>query len=265
MNTPIVITPDIVYRSTEAPSDAPSADIVAIAVHPDDVELACGGVLAAASSEGKRVAVVECTRGEMSSRGTPEIRHAEAIEAAKILGLTERWNLGIPDGGVSSTPDHVARVVAAIRYFQPSLLLFPAGFDRHLDHEDAYNLVRRAVFQSGMTKVVTSVFGVRQTPYRPKRLLCYMQTYHFEPDVFIDVSAHFATKMQSITAHASQVHVSGRTPKPDEPQTFISSPAFMGLIESRARYFGALIGVEFAEAFQSVEPLGLHSVSALLH
>jgi N-acetylglucosamine malate deacetylase 1 len=265
------ITPDRVYiNSLQASNEAASkqanthADILAIAAHPDDVELACGGVIAQASAEGKRVAIVECTRGEMGSRGTPEIRRNEAIEAAQILGLSERWNLEIPDGGVSDTPENVLKIIAALRHFTPNILLFPAGFDRHLDHEDAHRLVRRAVFQSGLSKIRTEVFGNEQQPARPKRLYCYVQTYETEPHFIVDIGGeHFATKQRSIFAHASQVHVPDATAYAHEPQTFISSPAFMQLIESRARHLGGRIGAEFGEGFMSVEMLRFASLSAL--
>lgn len=259
------ITPDVLYKQDSEPLVAVSTPfhILAIAAHPDDVELSCGGIIAQATSAGKRVAVVECTRGEMGSRGTPELRRTEAIEAAKILSLTERWNLGLPDSNIADTNKNALSVIAAIRHFQPNILLFPAAFDRHLDHEDAHKLVRRAVFQSGMAKIQTEVFGQPQQMHRPKRLLNYMQTYEVEPHFYVDITGHFETKMRSIFAHASQVYVPGQAATPNEPQTYISSPAFMNLVESRARHFGGRIGVEFAEALLSVEPLGFKSLSVL--
>jgi bacillithiol biosynthesis deacetylase BshB1 len=255
------ITPDVLYKPDSAPS-AP-VHILAIAAHPDDVELSCGGVLAQATSAGKRVAIVECTRGEMGSRGTPELRRTEAIEAAQILGLVERWNLGIPDSNIADTSENALKIIAALRYFKPHILLFPAPFDRHLDHEDAHKLVRRAVFQSGMAKIETELFDEQQPTHRPKRLLSYIQTYEVEPHLYIDITGHFETKMRSIFAHSSQVHVPGQAANPNEPPTYISSPAFMNLVESRARHFGGRIGTEFAEAFVSIEPLGFKDMSAL--
>ncbi len=257
------ISPEIIYKNDQQANTNKPFDILAIAAHPDDVELSIGGIIAQATNEGKRVGIVECTRGELGSRGTPDIRRAEAHEAAQILGLAERWNLHIPDGNISSSDENVLKIIAALRYFKPNILLFPAAYDRHLDHEDAHHLVRTAVFKSGLTKIGTALFDEQQVPHRPKRLFYYMQTYEQEPHFFIDISTHFTTKMRSIFAHASQVHVPGANQSSSEPQTFISSPAFMGLIESRARHFGGRIGVEFAEPLYSVEPLSFKSLSVL--
>lgn len=260
------IVPDVLYRkhSESSGTSSRTVDILALAAHPDDVELACGGVIAQATAEGKRTAIVECTYGEMSSRGTPELRRQEAVTAAAILGITERWNLGLPDGNIAYTNENALPIIAALRYFRPNILLLPSAHDRHLDHEDVHRLIRRAVFQSGMTKIETTVFDTCQQPYRPKRLLCYLQTYESEPSLYVDISRYFDVKMRSIAAHASQVYIAGQTEHSSEPQTFISSPAFIQLIESRARHFGSRIGVEFAEGFLSVEPLGFRSIDMLM-
>lgn len=256
------IAPDVVYRRAETPETP--VDMLVIAAHPDDAELSCGGVIAQMTSEGKRVAIVECTEGEMSSRGTPAIRRVENANAAKILNLTERWNLQMPDGAISTAPENVAGIVAALRYFRPNILMFPPEFERHHDHENAHRLVRTAYFQSGLSKVQMEVFGQHLQPYRPKRLFCYMQTYEFEPDFYVDVSAHFETKLQSYFAHASQVFVPGAVQKQDEPQTLISSPEFLEYLKARARHFGGKIGVQYAEGFALIEPLGFASLSELL-
>lgn len=258
----MIVSPDIVYRDIDAVKKP--FDMVVFAAHPDDAELSCGGAIAQMAAVGKNVAIVECTRGEMGSRGTPEQRRNEAIAAASILGLAERWNLAIPDGGIHRSSENLHKIVAAIRYFEPTILLFPAGYDRHLDHEDAHNLVRTAVFQSGLTKIQTEVFGQSQPPYRPQQLFCYMQTYEFEPHFYINISEYFSVKMQSIYAHASQVFVPGANSYSNEPETFISSPSFMNFIESRARHFGGKIGVEYAEGFLSIEPLAFSSLNLFL-
>jgi bacillithiol biosynthesis deacetylase BshB1 len=259
------ISPDIIYRRSEtAHTPATPVDMLVIAAHPDDAELSCGGVVAQMTAEGKRVAIVECTQGEMGSRGTPDIRRVEAAEAARILNLTERWNMHIPDGAIDASPENVAKVVAALRYFRPNILLFPPEFERHHDHENAHRLVRTAYFQSGLSKLQIEVFGQSLATYRPKRLFTYMQTYEFEPDFYVDVSAHFETKLQSYYAHASQVFVPGAVQNQNEPQTLISSPEFLEYLKARARHFGGKIGVEYAEGFTSVEPLGFRSMSAML-
>jgi bacillithiol biosynthesis deacetylase BshB1 len=265
--TDFIISPERIYqRADDAanyPANAP-VDALVIAAHPDDAELSCGGAIAQMTSEGKRVAIVECTRGEMGSRGTADIRRAEALEAAQILGLVERWNLHLPDGNITITPETTAQIIAAIRYFRPNILLFPPAFERHLDHENVHRLVRTAVFQSGLTKITVNTFGTSLAPHRPKRLLCYMQTYEFEPNVYVDVSAHFEAKLQSIFAHASQVFVPGAEDYGNAPKTLISSPEFLEFLKARARHFGGRIGVEYAEGFQTLEPLGFAAMSALL-
>jgi N-acetylglucosamine malate deacetylase 1 len=258
-------TPDIQYRA-DTHSTAPF-DALWIAAHPDDAELTCGGTIAAMVQEGKRVAIVDCTRGELGSRGTPETRREEAIAASSILGIAERWNLGIPDGDVTITPDHVQRIVVALRYFCPTLLLFPPDFDRHIDHEDVHRLVRKAHFASGLRKVETMLNGQLQIPFRPKRMFAYMQTYTIPADLYVDTSTTFDAKIASMRAYSTQFHTgktlnSGTTD--DEPQTFISRPEFVEFIEARARYFGERIGVKYAEAYQTIEPLGIASLSLLL-
>jgi bacillithiol biosynthesis deacetylase BshB1 len=264
--TDFTITPDRIYQHSNENSQL-TTDALVIAAHPDDAELSCGGAIAQLTSEGKRVAIVECTRGEMGSRGTPEIRRNEALEAAKILGLVERWNLNLPDGNITITPETTAHIIAAIRYFKPNILLFPPPFERHLDHENVHRLVRTAVFQSGLTKISVNVFGQNLAPHRPKRLFCYMQTYEFEPNFYVDISAHIDTKFQSFFAHSSQVFVPGQSNEAasqNEPKTLISSPEFLEFLKARARHFGGKIGVEYAEGFLSLEPMGFSAMSMLL-
>jgi N-acetylglucosamine malate deacetylase 1 len=268
------IQPDCLYRASAPSQTIPTLstvqpepfDALVIAAHPDDAELSCGGTIAQLTSEGKRVAIVECTRGEMGTRGTPELRRMEAAEAARILSLEERWNLDIPDGNIGITPETIARIIAAIRWFRPTLLLFPPPFERHLDHENVHRLVRTAVFQSGLGKMVITIGGTNLPTFRPKRLLSYMQTYDFEPSFYVDITAHYETKLQSFYAHASQVFVPGRVQAggESEAQTFISSPEFLEFLNARARHFGGKVGVKYAEAFLSIEPLGFASMGLLM-
>ncbi|TAE28623.1 MAG: bacillithiol biosynthesis deacetylase BshB1 [Candidatus Kapaibacterium sp.] len=274
-----IVSADRIFQAETEREDVssllpPPVHALVITAHPDDAELSCGGVILQMTGEGKRVAVVECTRGEMGSRGTPEIRRNEALEAAKILDLTERWNLNLPDGNIAQTPENIAAIVAAIRYFRPNILLFNPPHERHIDHENVHRLTRTAVFQSGLAKLEVEVFGMKLPPYRPKRLFCYMQTYEFEPTFYVDISAHFEGKLRSIFAHASQVFVPSEAKKAGEqatvqedantPQTLISSPEFYEFLKARARHFGGKIGVQYAEGFLSIEPLGFRSMSEML-
>jgi N-acetylglucosamine malate deacetylase 1 len=259
--SPSDFQPDIQYRSS---SDShASFDALWIAAHPDDAELTSGGTIATMIREGKRIGIVDCTRGELGSRGTPDIRRDEAISASKILGIAERWNLGIPDGDVRIEQEYLVRVVMALRYFRPHILLFPPSFDRHIDHEDVHRLVRKAHFASGLRNIRTEFEGKEQEPFRPARMFAYMQTYTIPADVYVDTSTTFDNKIAAMRAFATQFYT-GIDHRADEPQTFISRPEFVEFIEARARYFGERIGVKYAEAYQSIEPLGLSSLSLLL-
>ena len=234
-----------------------AVDILVIAAHPDDAELSCGGTIRSAVLAGKRVAMVDCTRGELGSRGTPELRKTEADRAAKVLGVQFRENLAIPDGKIDASESNVESMIRVFRHYRPKILLFPPASDRHPDHEQAHNLVRRALFVSGLVKVKSMHNGEVQKPYRPPRTFCYMQTYEFEPSFYVDISEYYEDKIQAIQAYSSQFFIPGDSEFDDEPQTFISGPEFSGFLEARSRYFGAKIGVVHAEAFYSIEPIGL--------
>ncbi len=242
-----------------------SADVMVLSAHPDDAELACSGTVKILSNEGKRVVFVDCTRGELGTRGTPELREREAAAAGEILGVHHRENLDMPDGRVAHTHENILLVVRSIRRWRPSLLLIPPPFERHPDHEAVHRLARAAAFLSGLTKVETTWEGATQTPHRPSRMLCFQQQYDFPepPDVYVDISATFEDKMRSITAFSSQFYLPDLYTA-DEPMTFISRPGFLDEIEARARYYGSRIGVEYAEAFLAVEPLAVPSLSVLL-
>ena len=238
-------------------------DVLVIATHPDDGELCCGGTIAKLTAEGYRVVIVDCTRGELGTRGTPDIRRQEAERAGAILKIADRVNLGMPDGNFGINDENVRKIIRVIRRFRPTLLLMPGPTDRHTDHEDVYSLVRKAVFQSGLPKITTEEQEISQEPYRPDRLLCYMQTYEFPVDFYVNITDEFHQKIEAIKAYSTQFHV--ENPPADEVyETFISRPEFLDFIEARARYFGGKIGVRYAEAFASVEPLGLKSLSVLL-
>lgn len=237
-------------------------DILVIAAHPDDAELTCGGSIIKAGKEGKSVVVVDCTQGELGTRGTPDLRHKEATAAAAILGIRDRVNLGMEDGNIEVTTENLRKVIQVLRRFRPTIVLFPGERDRHIDHEDVHALVRKAVFQSGLPKIETKENNGVQEVWRPQKMMCYMQTYEFPVNVYIDITDEFGQKIAAMQAYSSQFHVPGT--ELEAPETFISRPDFMEFIEARARYFGGKIGVRYAEAFATVEPLGLQSLSALL-
>lgn len=241
------------------------ADVMVLSAHPDDAELSVGGTVKILTNEGKKVVFVECTRGELGTRGTPELRKQEAMMAAEILGVANRETLNMPDGHIMHTNENIRLVVEAIRRWKPRLLLIPPPFERHPDHEAVHRLARAAAFLSGLEKIETARDGIRQEPHRPSRMLCFQQHYDFEksPDLYVDISSTFEAKMASVKAFSSQFHL------PDlytssESTTFISRPEFLPEIEARAAYYGSRIGVRYAEAFLAIEPLAVPSLSALL-
>lgn len=240
----------------------PPTDVLAVGAHPDDVELSCGGSVATLTAQGFNVVIADLTRGELGSRGTPELRRREADEAAAILGASKRVNLGLPDGNINTSDEQLMAVIRLIRAFRPQMLLIPSEFDRHIDHEDAHQLLRKAIFQSGLSKIITLDNDTPQQPFRPSQLFSYMQTYETSSDFYVDITTSYTTKLAAIQAFSSQVFVQGTTR--NEPETFISKPEFMEMLEARARYFGAKIGVRYAEGFRSVEPLGIPSLSVWL-
>lgn len=238
-------------------------DVLAIGAHPDDVEMSAGGTIAKLVREGKRVAVVDCTRGEMGTRGTATQRDGEAQRASEILGIHARENLNMQDGNIEQSEENIRKVITVLRKYRPAIVIMPPEHERHPDHEAVHRLCRTAYFQSGLTKVVTHDSGTEQKPHRPKHMFCYMQSYHFEPQFFVDITETQEVKIQSVLAFSTQVHVPG-TASSNEPETFISRPGFMELLEVRARYFGEQIGVRYAEGFTAVKPIGVHSMSVWL-
>lgn len=248
---------------SEAQAPVQPVDVLAIGAHPDDVEFTCGGTLLRLAAEGKKIAIVDCTRGEMGSRGNADIRDQEAQQAAEMLNVVERVNLEMPDGMIEPSLSNATKIVQVLRYFQPTIVLFPPAFERHPDHEVVHRLVRRALFLSGLARFETTWEGQVQPRWIIKKAFSYMQVYEFQPDFFVDISPVFEHKMALVRAYRSQVYTPGAEQKYG-PQTFISSADFLEMLESRARYFGALIGVQYAEAFQSLTPVGLPSLSVFL-
>lgn len=233
-----------------------SLDVLAFGAHPDDVELACGGSVAALIAKGYSAGICDLTRGELGSRGSAELRSQEAEKASAVLGIKERVNLGLPDGNITINDESVRAIVSVLRHYCPRIILIPPDYDRHLDHENAHQLLRKAVFASGMSKIDTLYHGNSQEPFRPAYMFAYMQSYHFEPDFIMDVSDYHEKKKEAIYAYSSQIFVPDNHNN-NEPKTYISSPDFMEMLESRARYLGSRIGVRYGEGFQTIEPLGL--------
>lgn len=236
-------------------------DILVLSVHPDDAELGCAGTLLKHIADGKKVGIVDLTRGELGTRGSAEIRAVEAADSAKILGLSSRENLGLPDGFFQNTREYQLKVIEVIRKYQPEIIIGNAKHDRHPDHGRAYQLIDTAAFLSGLRKVETYSSGEPQQPWRAGILLNFIQDEYIQPDILVDVTAHWDKKIESIKAFGSQFY--NPEWEKDEPQTYISMPGFIEGIEARAREFGKIIGVTYAEGFTSRRVLGVDSLFSL--
>ncbi len=224
-------------------------DVLVFAAHPDDAELSMGGTIARFTSNGLKVGVVDLTKAELSTRGNIKTRAKETAAATKILKLKARENLGIKDGEISLSMNNLKKVVSVIRKYKPSIVFAPYFNDRHPDHIDVSNLIKRAVFSSGLEKFKTSLSGKSQTAYRPKKIFYYMQTYIFEPSFIVDISQHFQTKMKSCKAFKSQFH----NPSLKKEDTFISKPEFLDYVEARAKFYGFQIRKKYGEPFYCEE------------
>lgn len=236
-----------------------TVDILAFGAHPDDVELGCGGTLIQHARRGHATAVVDLTRGELGTRGTPAIRDAESEKARTILGARFRENLRMADGFFRNDRDHQLQVIRAIRTYRPRIVLANAVDDRHPDHGRAARLVRDACFLAGLRKIETMADGGSQAPHRPDAVYHYIQAYHIEPDLVVDVSEAFDDKMRAVAAHASQFH----DPASDEPETFISSAGFLDFVGARNRDWGTLIGATHAEGFTTHRFIGVDDLTTL--
>src|ERR1700679_3849182 len=221
-------------------------DILILPVHPDDAELGCAGTILKHIALGKKVGVADLTRGELGTRGSAEIRAQEAVASAKILGLAVRENLGLPDGFFENTKEYQLKVIEAIRKYQPKILITNAYHDRHPDHGRASELVEAAAFLSGLRKIETYFDGKPQEAWRPELVLHFIQDEYIKPDILIDITGNWDKKIESINAFGSQFFNPGWE---NEPQTYISSPEFIQVIEARAREFGKAINVKYAEGF----------------
>jgi N-acetylglucosamine malate deacetylase 1 len=221
-------------------------DILVFASHPDDAELGCGGTIAKHTGLGDKVGIVDLTRGELGTRGTPEIRGKEASESAKILGVSVRENLALADGFFQNIPETQIILIRAIRKYRPRIILANAINDRHVDHGRGASLAYDASFLSGLVKVETADDkGEKQAPWRPDAVYHYVQSQFILPDFVVDVSDQWETKMKAVKAFASQFF----DPASKEPETYISKPGFLKMLEARGVEYGHAIGVEHGEGF----------------
>ncbi|MBP8084624.1 MAG: bacillithiol biosynthesis deacetylase BshB1 [Cloacibacterium sp.] len=235
-------------------------DVLAIGAHPDDVELGCGGTIAKLISEGKKVAILDLTQGELGTRGTNETRAIEAKNAAEILGISARENLKMRDGFLINSEEYQLRIIKAIRTYQPEIVFCNAVDDRHPDHAKAAKLASDACFLSGLIKIETEESGKKQEKWRPKQVFHYIQWKNLEPDFVIDISGFLDKKIESCLAYKTQFY----DPTSTEPTTPISSKSFLDSITYRAQDLGRLAGVEHAEGFTTEKTLALKNFDGII-
>ena len=238
-------------------------DILAFGAHPDDVELSCSGTIISEIKKGKKVAVVDLTEGELGSRGTVETRYEEAATAAIIMGVHARENLKLQDGFFENNQETQLKLIAAIRKYQPEIVLANALNDRHPDHGKAGRLIADSCFLAGLSRIKTNdALGKEQERWRPSYVLHYIQDRLHEPNIVIDISHVFEQRMQAILAYKTQFF--DATTSANEPQTYISSPEFLEGLKSRTRLMGKRIGVMYAEGFTSEKSIGIKGFDSLI-
>ncbi|MCZ6593645.1 MAG: bacillithiol biosynthesis deacetylase BshB1 [Bacteroidetes bacterium] len=220
-------------------------DILAIGAHPDDVEMSCGATIAKEVAKGKKVGILDLTRGELGTRGSAKIREEEAKEAAKILGVVVRDNLGLADGFFENDRASRIELVKIIRKYRPEIVFCNAIYDRHIDHGRGSNLASDACFLSGLRKIETIYEGSPQQEWRPKQVYHYIQWKEIKPDVVVDVTGFMDKKLESVHAYKSQFY----DVKSIEPETPISSKNTLDSLSYRNRNLGRLIGTEAGEGF----------------
>jgi len=235
-------------------------DILAFGAHPDDVELGCGGTIAKEVSLGKKVGIVDLTRGELGTRGTADTRDQESAVAAKILGVAVRENLNMRDGFFVNDEEHQLAIIRMLRKYQPEIVLCNATDDRHIDHGKGSKLVSDACFLSGLIKVETEYDGKSQKAWRPKLVYHYMQWKNAAPDFVVDISGFNGKRVEAILAYSSQFY----DPNSAEPETPIATKNFLESLSYRAQDLGRLIGTEYGEGFTVERYLAVNSLGDLI-
>jgi len=233
-----------------------NVDILAIAAHPDDIELACSGTILKHISLGYTAGIVDLTQGELGTRGTAEIRLKEANNSANILGVSFRKNLNLGDGFFEENEATLKAIITEIRAAKPKIVFANSLRDRHPDHGRASALISRACFLAGLPKIETSLNNIPQEAHRPKSTYFYIQDYNIGPDLIVDISAFYSKKIEGIMAFKSQFY----DPNSPEPNTPISSKEFLDFLEGRALEYGRLIGVKYGEGFKIDRPVGIENL-----
>ena len=235
-------------------------DILAIGIHPDDVELSCSGTIAKHIAFGKKVGILDLTQGELGTRGNAELRTKEANEAAIILGVSFRTQLNLKDCFFENNEENQKKIIEIIRKHQPEIILCNAISDRHPDHGRASKLVSDASFYTGLIKIETHSDNKIQQAWRPKAVYHYIQDQYIHPDFVIDISDFIDIKHKAIMAYSSQFY----NPSSNEPETPISSKHFIESVNSKMSILGRDIGVKFAEGFTVNRYPGINSLFDLV-
>lgn len=228
-------------------------DAIFFDAHPDDIELSCGGTIVNFVKRGLRVGIIDLTSGEMGTRGTPKTRQREASSSARILGAAFRQQLDFGDGGLRTSRGEELQIIEVVRKYRPSIVFAPWPDERHPDHSRTGRIVTEASFYAGLRALETGL-----PAHRPQTTVYYLQNYMVPPSFVVDVTKVWTTKMRAVAAFKSQFH----DPKSKAPETFISKKSFLDMIEARSRHFGALIGVEYGEAYVTKQPPKLDDVIA---
>ena len=234
-------------------------DVIAIAVHPDDAELSVAGTLIKAKKAGKKIGIIDLTRGELGSRGTAETRDEEAKTSAKVLGLDVRVNLGLPDGFIDNSKESQLLIIEQLRKYQPDVVLINAVSDRHPDHGKAGVLAKDACYLAGLLKIETMDAGEAQKPWRPNSVYHYIQDYYHKPDFVIDITAEIDQKIEAIKSFKTQFYDG----KEEGPKTPISGEDFFHFLKGRWADYGRYIGVKYGEGFMLTRPAGIHHITDL--
>jgi len=244
----------------------PKLDVLGMAAHPDDVELCAGGIMCLLAKQGYKTGILDFTRGELGSRGTPERRKEEAAASAAILGLSSRDNIGIPDGNIADTNENQKKVIRYVRRYRPHIVLINAPECRHPDHCAASKLAVSSLFYSGLRKIETfEDDGTPQDPWRPNHVLHYMQAVPFNPTLVVDVSDVWEQRTRALLAFESQFYNPEYVSDDDEPATFVSNKGFFDWIEARARTYGYSVGATFGEPLLYRQgPIGVDDLVSVL-
>jgi bacillithiol biosynthesis deacetylase BshB1 len=235
-------------------------DILAIAAHPDDVELSASGTLMRYVAEGKKVGIIDLTEGELGTRGTVETRYEEAAEASKIMGLSARENLRMPDGFFEDNAENKRLIIEQIRKYQPEIVLANSVTDRHPDHGRAGKLIEDACFLAGLRKIETDLDGIKQLPHRPRLVAHYIRDFYLEPSFVIDVTPFVERKIEVIKAFKTQFY----DPNSPEPNTPISGEEFFDFIKGRMLNMGRPAGMKYAEGFTVSRVFGVKDLFELI-